>query len=370
MRFLFFTIVISVLFLLVGYTTWRGVQFLAILGNYQYVFAAFAGMLFLTLLFSFLLGESLPISLAQPLSFLGYSYFIFIIYLFFAFLLIDIVLLINTIFHFISNILLFKAVAFGIVTTGIIIAMGVGNYRFNNPEIVRLEIVANKKELYKNLKIVAISDLHLGFSNGKKYAQKYVQLINEQEPDLVLVAGDVVDRTIKPLLQQKIQEDFKMIRSKHGVYAVLGNHEYFSEGLDQVRQFFKTSGIHLLKDENVIIQEDLYIVGRDDRSNHHRASLTNLMETIDRTKSVILLDHQPYNLEDAANCRIDLQLSGHTHNGQFFPINWFVKRMYEKGYGYLKKNGTHIYVTSGLGIWGPQYRIGTQSELVVIDFRY
>ncbi|OQB30411.1 MAG: putative metallophosphoesterase [Bacteroidetes bacterium ADurb.Bin174] len=370
MRFLFFVSVISVLFLLVGYTTWRGVQFLAVFGNYQYIFAALAGILFLTLLLNFLVGELLPLSLAQLLSFLGYSYFIFIVYLFFAFLLVDIVLLVNKMIYFIPHVSLFKAVAFGVVIAGVFIAMGIGNYHFNHPKIVQLKIEANKPKQQKSIKIVAVSDLHLGFSNGKKYAQKYVELINEQEPDLVLIAGDMVDRTVKSLLQQSIQEDLKMIQSKDGVYAVLGNHEYFGEGIEQVQQFFEISSIHLLKDENIPIQEDFYIIGRDDRINHNRASLADLMEPLDRTKPVILLDHQPYNLEETINCQIDLQLSGHTHNGQFFPINWFVKKMYENSYGYLKKNNTHIYVTSGLGIWGPQYRIGTQSELVVIEFGY
>lgn len=370
MRFLFFVTVISVLLLLVGYTTWRGVQFLAIFGNYKYIFAALAGVLFLTLLLNFLMGESLPLSLAQLLSFLGYSYFIFIVYLFFAFLLVDIVLLTNKMMHFIPHVPLFKAVAFGVITTGIVIAMGIGNYRFNHPKIAQLKIEANKPKQQKSVKIVAVSDLHLGFSNGKKYAQKYVKLINEQEPDLLLIVGDMVDRTVKSLLQQSMQEDLKMIQSKDGVYAVLGNHEYFGEGVEQVRQFFEISAIHLLKDENVLIREDFYVIGRDDRINHNRASLADLMGTLDRAKPVILLDHQPFNLEEATNCQIDLQLSGHTHNGQFFPINWVIKKMYEKGYGYLKKNNTHIYVTSGLGIWGPQYRIGTQSELVVIEFGY
>lgn len=370
MRFLFFTIVISVLFLLVGYTTWRGMQSLAIFGNYKYIFTALVGVGFLTLINSFVLGDFMSVAVAKPMSFIAYSYFIFTAYLFVAFLLIDLILVADTIFHIIPNLQLFRAISFGLVFTGILTAMVIGNYRFNHPEIVHLKIDANKPKQEKSIKIVAVSDLHLGFSNDKSYAQKYVKLINEQQPDLVLIAGDLIDRTIKPLLKQQVQEDLKSIESKYGVYAVLGNHEYFGEGVEQVRNFFQSCNIHLLKDEHALINNDFYVVGRDDKSNRQRKYLDTLISGFDADKPIILLDHQPFLLVQAAALEIDFQFSGHTHNGQFFPVNLMVDKMYEKAYGYVKRDLTHVYVSSGLGIWGPQYRIGTQSELVVIEFRY
>ncbi|MFZ4725789.1 MAG: metallophosphoesterase, partial [Paludibacter sp.] len=113
-----------------------------------------------------------------------------------------------------------------------------------------------------------------------------------------------------------------------------------------------------------------YIVGRDDKSNLNRKKLSEIVTGLDKKLPFILMDHQPYHLEEAEQNDIDFQISGHTHNGQFFPGNLFVKKMYELGYGYLKKGNTHYYVSSGLGLWGPQYRIGTESELVVINLKY
>ena len=370
MRFVFFTVVFSVLFLLCGYTTWRGVQSLAVFGAYKYIFAAVAGTLFISLMLGFLWGESLPAAWAKPISFLGYSYVVLAVYLLIAFLMIDIVLLLNSLLHFITNIPLFKLISFSIVLTGIVVAMCIGNYKFNHPETVYLNLESNKTKQDKSLRIVAVSDLHLGFSNQKEYAEKYVKLINEQMPDLVVIAGDLIDRSIKPLLQQNMQENLMMIQSKYGVYAIPGNHEYFGENMEQVYQFLQSCNIHMLRDASVLIEDDFYVVGRDDKSNPNRASLFELTTSLTPNKPIILLDHQPYHLEDAASQKIDFQFSGHTHNGQFYPINRIVKKMYENPYGYLKKDTTHIYVSSGLGIWGPQYRIGTQSELVVIEFKY
>jgi len=112
------------------------------------------------------------------------------------------------------------------------------------------------------------------------------------------------------------------------------------------------------------------VVGREDRSNEKRKTLSELVKGLDKKYPTILMDHQPYHLEEAEKNNIDLQISGHTHNGQFFPGNLFVKKIYELGYGYLKKGNSHFYVSSGLGLWGPQYRIGTESELVVVNLRY
>ncbi len=370
MRFVFFGVVLTSLSILVAYTTLRGMQSLAVFGSYKYIFTALVGVAFLTLIISFIFGDFMPVAVAKPMSFIAYSYFIGIVYLFMAFLLIDFILIFNHFFHFIPNIQLFKAISFGIVVLVVLTAMVIGNYRFNHPEIIHLNIEANKPKQGKSIKIVAVSDLHLGFSNDEKYAQKYVQLINEQQPDLVLIAGDLVDRTIKPLLKQQVQEDLKSIESKYGVYAVLGNHEYLGEGIEQVRNFFEASNIHLLKDEHALINNDFYVVGRDDKSNPQRKYLDTLISDFDTDKPIILLDHQPFLLVQAAALEIDFQFSGHTHNGQFFPINLIVDKMFEKAYGYVKRDLTHVYVSSGLGIWGPQYRIGTRSEVVVVEFGY
>ena len=154
-----------------------------------------------------------------------------------------------------------------------------------------------------------------------------------------------------------------------GVYVIFGNHEYYGEGDHLIADFYRKSNIKLLRDSCVQVNDDLYLAGRDDKHNPNRKELKDLLSTT-ANKPVIVLDHQPYHLEDAANNNVDLQISGHTHNGQFFPANLVVKSMFELGYGYLRKGNTHFYVSSGLGLWGPQYRLGSRSEMVVVNFRY
>ena len=172
-----------------------------------------------------------------------------------------------------------------------------------------------------------------------------------------------------PVIAQHMDEELREIKAPLGVYAINGNHEHYAESPNATAEYLKSAGIKVLRDEVALVDSSFYIVGRNDRSNLRRMNLNDLMKGLDPTKPTILLDHQPYHLEEAEQNNIDLQISGHTHNGQFFPGNLFVKSMYELGYGYLKKGKTNYYVSSGLGIWGPQYRIGTQSELVVIKLK-
>jgi predicted MPP superfamily phosphohydrolase len=183
-----------------------------------------------------------------------------------------------------------------------------------------------------------------------------------------LLAGDIADHSTEPIIRQNMAEEFRSIKSKFGVFAVSGNHEYFSENPYQLQKYLESAGVTYLRDSVVLVDNSLYVVGRDDKINPNRASLNAILKDVDDSKSIILMDHQPFKLEEAVQNKVDLQVSGHTHNGQFFPGNLIVKKMYEVAHGYLKKENTHFYVSSGLGIWGPQYRIGTQSELVVIDF--
>jgi predicted MPP superfamily phosphohydrolase len=146
----------------------------------------------------------------------------------------------------------------------------------------------------------------------------------------------------------------------------LGNHDYFG-GLKNSLKFLDEAGIHVLRDSAVLIDSAFYIVGRDDRSNRQRKPIAALVDSLDKSKPIILLDHQPYNLEEAEAYGIDLQISGHTHQGQVWPISVITNMIYEDDHGFLKKGNANIYVSSGIGIWGGKFRIGTQSEYVVID---
>ncbi len=239
-----------------------------------------------------------------------------------------------------------------------------GNIHYHHKEREELSL-QTAKTLSRPVKLLMASDLHLGYHNPRKELHRWVDIINAEQPDLVLIAGDIIDMSIRPLQEERMAEEFRRIKAP--VYACLGNHEYFSRQPDALR-FYEEAGIHLLRDSFAVVG-DLCILGRDDRSNRHRQSLAEIVQKADMQKYTILLDHQPYHLEEAEQQGIDFQFSGHTHQGQVWPISWITNTLYECSFGEHQRGNTRYYVSSGLGIWGGKYRIGTRSEYVVATLR-
>jgi len=371
MKIGFFIIAFAILISINSYVVVRGWQALPSASALRPVFLASMIALFLTLMGTMIFGEYMPHALAKGLSFVGFTYIIVFIYLMISFVLVDFVRVANHFFHFfpagMASIRLWAMTATLLLTA---IALVVGNYKFNHPSIVTLNLNTDKPKQNKTLKIVAASDLHLGISIDKKRLQSYVKLINDQHPDIVLLAGDVSDRLMLPVKRQHMDKELRSIKARLGVYAINGNHEHYAEVPNATAEYLKSAGITVLLDSACLVDSSFYIIGRDDRTNQKRKTLNEIVKGLDVSLPRILMDHQPFHLEEAEQNGIDFQISGHTHNGQFFPGNLFVKRMYELGYGYLKKGSTHYYVSSGLGLWGPEYRIGTQSELVVVNLSY
>ncbi|MDR0371521.1 MAG: metallophosphoesterase [Prevotellaceae bacterium] len=373
MKYGFFIFMFSVLTILSAYVSVRGFQALKTLPVGRYIFLFLLLTLFLLFIGNVLLVRDFASCTAKVLGFIGFSFLIILIYLTLSFLLIDMVRLLNKIIGFApQGMYVFRQWSF-LVTLGILaVVMITGNYAFNHPSVEQLSIrVENKPVQNRRLKIVLASDLHLGLSIDKKNLQKYVELINAQHPDMVLFAGDMVDNIVKPVIEQQMSEEFNRIHAPLGVFAISGNHEYYGENPYLFENYLKeNTQVQFLRDTVVLIDDSFYLVGRDDRTNLNRKKINEIVAGTDKDKPFVLLDHQPVELEESEQNGIDLQLSGHTHNGQFFPGNLLVRGMYENPYGYSKKTHTHYYVTSGLGLWGPKYRIGTASEIVVIDFNY
>ena len=371
MKIGFIIIALAILFSLNGYVMVRGWQALPPVSVSRPIYLITAILLFLAMMVGMIFGNAMQPVVAKTVSFIGFSYIIVFVYLFLSFLVVDIVRIANYFIEFApSGLTSFRLWAM-VVTLGITgIAMVIGNIKFNHPEIVTLNLSIDKPTQHKVLKIVAASDFHLGISIDKKLLHNYVKMINEQHPDIVLLAGDISDRSIIPLINQNMAEEFRAIKASLGVYAINGNHEHYTETPNATSDYLKSAGIKVLRDETCLVDSSFYLVGRDDRSNLNRKNLKELVNGLDVNKPRILMDHQPYYLEEAQQNDIDLQISGHTHNGQFFPVNFLVKHMFELSYGYRRIGKTHYYVTSGLGLWGPQYRIGTSSELVVINLKY
>jgi len=311
-------------------------------------------------------GDFLPVAVTSFFYKIGTSWFFICLYFLMLFLLIDLIRLTHLVS--LDKFMFGNWTTFGILIGIVAIIMTYGYFNYKHKERVELSITVNKTGLEKPLKIVAISDLHLGFSIDKKEFEQWIELINKENPDIVLLAGDIIDNSVKPLIEQDIASSFKKIKSKYGIYTCLGNHEYIGapSKISKSLDFFHRAGITVLRDSAMLINNEFYLVGQDDQINPNRKTLDELTNSLDHSKPIILLNHQPFNLEDTKKNGIDLQISGHTHRGQVFPVSWITDWIYEQSHGYLKKGNSHIYVSSGIGIWGGKFRIGSQSEYVVV----
>ena len=240
-----------------------------------------------------------------------------------------------------------------------------GNLHYNNKVRVELDL-PTQKQLARDYRIVMLSDLHIGYHNTRAELSRWVDIINSEKPDYVLIAGDIIDMSMRPLIEERMADEFHRIKAP--VYACLGNHEFFS-GESQAQQFYKDAGIRLLRD-TCEVTGDLCIIGRDDRLHFHRKAAAKIFGEADHTKYTIVMDHQPHHLEQAENAGIDFQVSGQTHRGQVWPISWITDHIYECSHGEYQRGNTRYYVSSGIGIWGGKFRIGTQSEYVVAEISH
>jgi predicted MPP superfamily phosphohydrolase len=243
----------------------------------------------------------------------------------------------------------------------------VGNYRFRHPAVQQVNLEVPKGDGQSGTLTIAVaSDVHLGNIIRKNRLKKYVELLNSQDADIILLAGDLIDHSMRPVEARKMDEELRKLKARYGVYAIFGNHEYYGD-VEKAVQFYARSGIRLLRDSAVTIDNRFILVGRDDISQRRRKPLESILSGFSARLPKILLDHNPARLDDALKNQIDLQLSGHTHNGQIFPLNLFARRIFALSYGFRKTGKTNYYVSSGLGLWAAPVRIGTQSEIVRVQ---
>jgi len=225
------------------------------------------------------------------------------------------------------------------------------------------ELTFRSPKITHPVRLVMLSDMHLGYHNRRDELHRWVDMINAERPDYIMIAGDIIDGSIRPLREEQMHEEFRRLQAP--VYACLGNHEYYS-GEPDAQQFYRDAGILLLQD-SIAQAGELSIIGRDDRTNQHRKSLGKIMSELHDNTYRILLDHQPYHLEQAERQKVDFQFSGHTHHGQVWPISWVTDAIYECAFGRHQRGQTNYYISSGMGIWGGKFRIGTRSEYVVVN---
>lgn len=243
-----------------------------------------------------------------------------------------------------------------------------------------------------SMKVVLLTDTHFGYNAGVLHARELVRKINKQKPDLVCIAGDIFDNEYDAIRNpEKLEQTLRGIKSTYGVYACWGNHDLNEEILagftfkhkdedlsdikdPRMKKFLKDSNIHILEDESVLINDQFYVIGRKDASltekiHETRKAPAQLTEKLDRDKPTIMIDHQPKELQELADAGVDLDLCGHTHDGQTFPGNFTIKLMWENPCGLLIKDNMTNITTSGAGVWGPAMRIGTDSEICSINIQ-
>lgn len=289
--------------------------------------------------------------------------------------------------------IVFAAVGACCICIVIIISFS-GIYHAKHIKVTPYKITVDKSAPdMDSLKIVLLADTHFGYNSGAVHAQEIVDKINEQNPNLVCIAGDIFDNEYDAVREpEKISEILRTIRSKYGVYACWGNHDLNEPILagftfkhkkedskqlkdPRMKRFLQNSNIQLLEDEAVLIDNSFYVVGRKDASliekiEEKRKTPAQLTQKLDKDKTIIVIDHQPKELQDIADAGVDLDLCGHTHDGQTFPGNFTVKFLWENPCGYLQKGSMHNIVTSGSGVWGPAMRVGTDSEICTINLTF
>lgn len=377
---LFFTIFFTIYTALNYYIFIRGWQALATLSflrpYYIIVFVLVAyGYVFSKLLYKFLPSLVYDIWLG-----VGAIWFAFLVYFILFLAGLDIVRLLESFFHFLPNFFYdnyeqTKKITAIVVISLVGLIVFLGNLNKRDITVKSLELAFPKGDgKLSELNIVAASDIHLSPIDGENLLEKIVVKMNSLNPDIIILAGDIVDDKAEVLEQRNIGGSFKRLNPKYGVYTINGNHEFIN-GVDSSVRYAEHLGMKVLRDEYVLIDSSFYIIGREDVSmnsftGRKRKSLKEIMSSINSDHPKILLDHTPVKLNQAEEQGIDLQFSGHTHHGQIWPANIITNMIYEISWGYKKKGSTNYYVTSGAGTWGPPVRTGSKSEIVNIKIKF
>ncbi|WP_294080154.1 metallophosphoesterase [Proteiniphilum sp. UBA5384] len=266
----------------------------------------------------------------------------------------------------------FKIVTYLIPMVVVTAIMVQGRYRFMHPVVQQVPITINKSAgEMDSVRIAMIGDLHMGYMINRYHTKRFVDLIMAQQPDLILFVGDIIDGHIEPIVQQRMDEELSRLHAPLGVFTCTGNHEYRHDTEEKI-QLLDNAGITVLRDSAVLIDSSFYVVGREDKVVPTRKPLREILsgQSVEMSRPVIVLNHTPDNLAEEADAGADIALYGHTHHGQVFPGNIATELTFEVAHGYKKKKNTHIYVTSGIGLVGPQYRIGTVSEMVMLTVKF
>jgi hypothetical protein len=315
---------------------------------------------------------------ADAITVFGYEYLIFILYLFLLTVLVDLVRLVDSFVPFFPGSLRSARtggrLAFALVFGTVLLVLAAGTVQALRLRTRTVPLpIAKPAGALKKLRAVQISDVHVSPVMPVSRLARIVDRVNALAPDIVFITGDLVSDDTPSRELRRVSEVLRRLQPPLGVFACTGNHEYYG-GLERTCAAIRAGGVRILEDEAVLVADSFYVIGRKDPTSVPRGGvrtpLSEILSGVDKSRPLLLLDHQPIHLEEAAAAGIDLQLSGHTHNGQVFPINLINKRIYELNWGLLKKGPTRFYVTSGAGTWGPPVRLGSTSEIVLFEIAF
>lgn len=266
-----------------------------------------------------------------------------------------------------------------------------GIFNARNIKVNEYSVTVNKScGSDKHLKAVLVADMHMGYAIGVDHITNMVKKINEQNADIVIIAGDIFDNSYDGMDDPEgIKAQLKSIKSKYGVYAVYGNHDIDEKILmgftfdwggkqlnsEKMTNFMKECNIKLINDESVLINDEFYLVGRRDTDkpgteDGTRAEISELTKDLDKTKPIFVLSHEPDELQKTADAGADIDFSGHTHDGQLFPGNLTIGLFWENPCGMIKKDNMYSIVTSGVGVYGTFMRVGTDAEICSVDINF
>lgn len=266
-----------------------------------------------------------------------------------------------------------------------------GIFNARNIKVNEYSVTVNKScGSDKHLKAVLVADLHMGYAIGVDHITNMVEKINQQDADIVIIAGDIFDNSYDGMDDPEgIKAQLRSIKSKYGVYAVYGNHDIDEKILmgftfdwggkqlhsEKMTNFMKECNIKLINDESVLINDEFYLVGRRDTDkpgteDGTRAEVSELTKDLDKTKPIFVLSHEPDELQKTADAGADIDFSGHTHDGQLFPGNLTIGLFWENPCGMIKKDNMYSIVTSGVGVYGTFMRVGTDAEICSVDIDF
>lgn len=377
---IFFSIVIAIYALINYYIYLRGWKALPADTGYRSLYR----WVFLFLASSYIIARVLERIWLSPLSdffaWVGSFWLGFMFYFFIAVIFLDLLRLVHLAipvypWFLPSDPAKLRLTIFSITCVSVCLIMLAGYINSLSPRIKTIDLSIPKDAGNRNmLRIAMASDIHMGTLVGPRRTKKMADMINELQPDIVVFAGDMVDEELAPVLRYDLGRELKRIKAPLGIYAVTGNHEYIG-GADKAKVYLENHGIAMLNDTSILVDESFILAGREDRMKGRfgsapRKDLSGVLEGVDFSKPVIMLDHQPFELGKVSASGVDLQISGHTHHGQLWPLNYITRAIYEVSMGLKKIGNTWFYVSPGYGGWGPPVRTNSRPEVVLFRLTF